>query len=101
MANGRQPEEIAGVAGVDCAGQQALVTGSTSGIGREPAECEGRLAPDAARRAGHERLLACTVDARDAGDLLGLPSVRHTLFDGGHAQNAAHRDSSGGDLELD
>ena len=43
MANGRQPEEIAGVAGVDCAGQQALVTGSTSGIGRETALALGRL----------------------------------------------------------
>ena len=46
MANGRQPEEIAGVAGVDCTGRQALVTGSTSGIGREAALALGRLGAD-------------------------------------------------------
>ena len=70
-------------------------------VGPEPAEREGGLAPDAARRASHERLSARTVDARNAGDLLGLPSVRHRLFDGLHVQNAAHRDSLRGDLELD
>ena len=46
MVSGRQPEEIAGVAGVDCTGRQALVTGSTSGIGREAALALGRLGAD-------------------------------------------------------
>jgi len=32
-----QPAKQAGVADGDCAGQTALVTGSTSGIGRETA----------------------------------------------------------------
>jgi NAD(P)-dependent dehydrogenase (short-subunit alcohol dehydrogenase family) len=40
------PEEIAGVSDVDCTGQQALVTGSTSGIGRETALALGRLGAD-------------------------------------------------------
>ena len=42
----RSPEELAGVADVDCTGQQALVTGSTSGIGREAALALGRLGAD-------------------------------------------------------
>ena len=41
-----QPAEQAGVADVDCAGQTALVTGSTSGIGRETALALGRLGAD-------------------------------------------------------
>ena len=41
-----RPEEIAGVADVDCAGLAALVTGSTSGIGRETALALGRLGAD-------------------------------------------------------
>jgi hypothetical protein len=40
------PESIAGVAGGDCTGQQALVTGSTSGIGRAAALALGRLGAD-------------------------------------------------------
>jgi len=43
---GTPPEERAGVAGVDCAGTQALVTGSTSGIGRAAAVALGRLGAD-------------------------------------------------------
>lgn len=39
----RSPEALAGVADVDCTGAQALVTGSTSGIGRETALALGRL----------------------------------------------------------
>ena len=42
----RSPAELAGVADVDCTGQQALVTGSTSGIGREAALALGRLGAD-------------------------------------------------------
>jgi NAD(P)-dependent dehydrogenase (short-subunit alcohol dehydrogenase family) len=42
----RLPEDIAGVADVDCTGKQALVTGSTSGIGREAALALGRLGAD-------------------------------------------------------
>jgi NAD(P)-dependent dehydrogenase (short-subunit alcohol dehydrogenase family) len=37
------PEEIAGVSDVDCHGQEVLVTGSTSGIGRAAALAFGRL----------------------------------------------------------
>jgi len=40
------PERLADVADVDCAGQQALVTGSTSGIGRAAALALGRLGAD-------------------------------------------------------
>jgi NAD(P)-dependent dehydrogenase (short-subunit alcohol dehydrogenase family) len=41
-----RPEEIAGVEGVDCEGVRALVTGSTSGIGRAAALALGRLGAD-------------------------------------------------------
>lgn len=40
------PEAKAGVANVDCTGTRALVTGSTSGIGRETAVALGRLGAD-------------------------------------------------------
>ena len=40
------PERIAGVADADCSGQRALVTGSTSGIGRAAALALGRLGAD-------------------------------------------------------
>jgi NAD(P)-dependent dehydrogenase (short-subunit alcohol dehydrogenase family) len=40
------PESIAGVADVDCTGTRALVTGSTSGIGRATALALGRLGAD-------------------------------------------------------
>ncbi len=40
------PEKRAGVADVDCTGRRALVTGSTSGIGRETALALGRLGAD-------------------------------------------------------
>jgi NAD(P)-dependent dehydrogenase (short-subunit alcohol dehydrogenase family) len=40
------PESTAGVSGVDCTGKQALVTGSTSGIGRAAALALGRLGAD-------------------------------------------------------
>jgi len=43
---GRSPEAIAGVTDVDCTGMQALVTGSTSGIGRAAALALGRLGAD-------------------------------------------------------
>lgn len=42
----RTPEHIADVVDVDCHGTQALVTGSTSGIGREAALALGRLGAD-------------------------------------------------------
>ncbi len=41
-----RPETLAGVADVDCTGTQALVTGSTSGIGRSVALALGRLGAD-------------------------------------------------------
>jgi len=40
------PEHQAGVADIDCSGVTALVTGSTSGIGRETALALGRLGAD-------------------------------------------------------
>ena len=40
---GESPESLAGVSDVDCTGTRALVTGSTSGIGRETALALGRL----------------------------------------------------------
>jgi NAD(P)-dependent dehydrogenase (short-subunit alcohol dehydrogenase family) len=40
------PEALAGVSDVDCTGKQALVTGSTSGIGRAAALALGRLGAD-------------------------------------------------------
>ncbi len=40
------PETIAGVGAVDCTGKQALVTGSTNGIGRATALALGRLGAD-------------------------------------------------------
>jgi len=43
---GDRPERIAGVEGVDLEGKRALVTGSTSGIGRETALALGRLGAD-------------------------------------------------------
>lgn len=42
----RSPEARAGVSGVDLSGTTALVTGSTSGIGRETARALGRLGAD-------------------------------------------------------
>ena len=60
MANGRQPEEIAGVAGVDYTGRQALVTGSTSGIGREAALALGRLGANVLVH-GRDRAAGATV----------------------------------------
>jgi len=41
-----QPEALAGVSGADLSGNTALVTGSTSGIGRETALALGRLGAD-------------------------------------------------------
>jgi NAD(P)-dependent dehydrogenase (short-subunit alcohol dehydrogenase family) len=41
-----RPETIVDVSDVDCTGTQALVTGSTSGIGREAALALGRLGAD-------------------------------------------------------
>ena len=45
-AMSESPEARAGVADVDCTGKQALVTGSTSGIGRAAAVALGRLGAD-------------------------------------------------------
>ncbi|RKS78422.1 hypothetical protein BDK61_4087 [Haloarcula quadrata] len=42
----KRPAERAGVADIDCTGMQVLVTGSTSGIGREAALSLGRLGAD-------------------------------------------------------
>ncbi len=68
----RTPESIAGVADVDCTGRRALVTGSTSGVGRAVALALGRLGADvivhgrdeAAGTAVVDELAALGVDAR-------------------------------------
>ena len=56
------PEEIAGVADVDCTGRQALVTGSTSGIGRAAALALGRLGADVIVHGRDEAAGAAVVD---------------------------------------
>mgnify|MGYP002760261193 FL=1 len=69
---GEPPESLAGVSDVDCTGTRALVTGSTSGIGREAALALGRLGAtvlvhgrDAdAGRAVVDELAASGADAR-------------------------------------
>ncbi|WP_299335425.1 SDR family NAD(P)-dependent oxidoreductase [Haloplanus sp.] len=56
------PEAIAGVANVDCTGMQALVTGSTSGIGRAAALALGRLGADVIVHGRDETAGAAVVD---------------------------------------
>jgi NAD(P)-dependent dehydrogenase (short-subunit alcohol dehydrogenase family) len=66
------PERTAGVEDVDCTGQRALVTGSTSGIGRAAALALGRLGADVivhgrdreAGRAVVDELAAAGADGR-------------------------------------
>ncbi|WP_247008890.1 SDR family NAD(P)-dependent oxidoreductase [Halorientalis litorea] len=54
------PETLADVADVDCTGKQALVTGSTSGIGRAAALALGRLGADVVVH-GRDRTAGATV----------------------------------------
>jgi len=61
-----RPEHIAGVAGVDLSGKHALVTGSTSGIGRETALALGRLGADVMVHGRDESAGAAVVDELDA-----------------------------------
>ena len=79
------PEARAGVADVDCTGKQALVTGSTSGIGRAAAVALGRLGADvivhgrdaAAGERVVEDLEAVGADARFvAADFADVAAVR-------------------------
>jgi NAD(P)-dependent dehydrogenase (short-subunit alcohol dehydrogenase family) len=56
------PEVIAGVADVDCTGMRALVTGSTSGIGRAAALALGRLGADVIVHGRDEAAGAAVVD---------------------------------------
>ena len=80
-----QPAEQAGVADIDCAGQTALVTGSTSGIGRETALALGRLGADVmvhgrdaeAARAVVDDLTAMGVEATfETADFADVSAVR-------------------------
>jgi NAD(P)-dependent dehydrogenase (short-subunit alcohol dehydrogenase family) len=66
------PEVPAGLADVDCTGKQALVTGSTSGIGRAAAVALGRLA---------------TASAAVRGTSLDLDAVRSV---DGHSRTRAY-----------
>ena len=84
-AMSESPEARAGVADVDCTGKQALVTGSTSGIGRAAAVALGRLGADvivhgrdaAAGDAVVEDLEAVGADARFvAADFADVAAVR-------------------------
>jgi hypothetical protein len=79
------PEQLAGVADVDCTGKQALVTGSTSGIGRATALALGRLGADVvvhgrdveAGRSVVEELTGMGVEAEFvAADFADIESVR-------------------------
>jgi NAD(P)-dependent dehydrogenase (short-subunit alcohol dehydrogenase family) len=80
------PERVAGVADVDCEGRTALVTGSTSGIGREAALALGRLGADTvivhgrdpgAGREVVEELTATGADARFVrADFADVDAVR-------------------------
>lgn len=80
-----RPEVGAGVADVDLQGRTALVTGSTSGIGREAALALGRLGADVLvhgrdREAGRQvtdELERLDVDARfEAADFADVDAVR-------------------------
>jgi hypothetical protein len=62
------PEAIAGVADVDCGGLRALVTGSTSGIGRETALALGRLGAERVVVHGREATAGRRV-VEELGDL--------------------------------
>jgi NAD(P)-dependent dehydrogenase (short-subunit alcohol dehydrogenase family) len=59
---GNSPESIAGVEDVDCTGTRALVTGSTSGIGRAAALALGRLGADVVVHGRDEAAGAAVVD---------------------------------------
>lgn len=80
-----QPAEQAGVADIDCTGLTALVTGSTSGIGRETALALGRLGADVmvhgrdaeAGRAVVDDLTAMGVEATfEPADFADVSAVR-------------------------
>ncbi len=57
-----RPETVAGVSDVDCTGLQALVTGSTSGIGRATALALGRLGADVVVHGRDSRAGAAVVE---------------------------------------
>jgi NAD(P)-dependent dehydrogenase (short-subunit alcohol dehydrogenase family) len=79
------PETLAGVSNVDCAGLEALVTGSTSGIGRTAALALGRLGADVLvhgrnREAGREVVEKLSSAGADAAfleaDFASVDAVR-------------------------
>ena len=81
----KHPEAIAGVQDVDCAGLQALVTGSTNGIGRAAALALGRLGADVVVHGRDREAGAAVVDELEAtgshgrfvrADFADLDSVR-------------------------
>ncbi len=91
----REPERIAGVTDVDLSGRRALVTGSTSGIGRETALALARLGADVVvhgrdPEAGAEvvdELEAAGADARfvraDFADVDAVRDLAATVREGG------------------
>jgi NAD(P)-dependent dehydrogenase (short-subunit alcohol dehydrogenase family) len=82
----KQPERLAGVDGTDLSGVEALVTGSTSGIGREAALALGRLGAETVvvhgrdEKAGAELVAELAATGTDAefvrADFADLDSVR-------------------------
>ena len=82
----KRPERLAGVDGTDLSGVEALVTGSTSGIGREAALALGRLGAETVvvhgrdEKAGAELVAELAATGTDAefvrADFADLDSVR-------------------------
>jgi len=84
-----RPAEIAGVDDVDCTGLQALVTGSTSGIGRAAALALGRLGADVLVHGRDPEAGAAVVD-----ELSGI-GVEATFLEADFASVGAVRELAG------
>ncbi|MFO8115374.1 MAG: SDR family NAD(P)-dependent oxidoreductase [Halorubrum sp.] len=96
----KQPETIAGVEDVDCTGLQALVTGSTSGIGRAAALALGRLGADVVVHGRDREAGATVVDELEAVGAHGR-FIRADFADPGSVRELAasvRRETDGLDL---
>ena len=91
------PESIAGVSDVDCTGQQALVTGSTSGIGREAALAVGRLGADVIVHGRDPEAGAAVVDElTDSGAEATFVAADFSSFDAVRELASAVRENTDG-----